>query len=322
MHTMARFVAGLGIENIVVDVSSFSCQFRAYNQILSLNLMFCVQRLLLELVDRPRGMAELTSGVVFDDEAFEEYLRTAGADMVVFLFWMYTSWARFYLGDLKSALFYANKCWRSKGLKGAFFYSVPYFFIGALTALESHKATHKLRYWRIFRKNHRELKKWAQRGNLNTSHVITLLDAELLAVRRTKNSGVVRSTYNKSIALASRGGFVHDAALANERAGRYFLKEELDLDWAKHYLLRAKDLYNDWGAVAKVKQMEVAYGNIAGRSFESSSLRSTIRSLSIKGRSQTPAIVLVEKALNLPLLSMDSDDRRDLQHNIAMNSAM
>jgi hypothetical protein len=61
---------------------------------------------------------------------------------------------------MDSALKIVEKCWRSKeGLKGAFVYSVPYFLASALIALEHWKRTalgrKRLRYWRIFRKNHR-----------------------------------------------------------------------------------------------------------------------------------------------------------------------
>ena len=66
--------------------------------------------------------------------------------------------------------------------------------------------------------------------------------------------------YDKCIALANRTGFVHDAALANERVGVFFLAMN-DRYWAQHYLQQSKRLFTDWGASAKVSLMMNKYGN-------------------------------------------------------------
>jgi hypothetical protein len=117
--------------------------------------------------------------------------------------------------------------------KGAFVYAATYSLFSALIALEHWKKSYgpkRFRYWRIFRKNHRELQSWVARGNPNTRHLVYLLDAAYLSTKKGKDDEVKRM-YDKSIAVARRGGFVHDAALANELAGVYYLNR-LDTDWA------------------------------------------------------------------------------------------
>jgi hypothetical protein len=118
-----------------------------------------------------------------------------------------------------------------EGLKGAFVYSVPYFLASALIAMEHWKRTalgrKRIRYWRIFRKNHNELRSWVAKGNPNTRHLVYLLDAALLSTRRSSTTPEVQHWYDKSIAAARRAGFVHDAALANELAGQYFLESTM-----------------------------------------------------------------------------------------------
>ena len=260
-HCLGMFVAGLGLGNIISDMFCFYDQLQTYNQAMQWHRLATIQRSLLELTNRSDEMSRLT-GTVLDDEEFEEYLKRVKADAPVSFFYMFTTICRFYLGDIESALKFGDKFWRSKGLRGFFICSVPYFLFGALTALDHWKKTGRVRfrYWRIFRKNHRELKTWAMKGNPNTSHFVTLLDAELLVVRKA-NASEVRDTYDRSIAMASRAGLVNDAALANERVGSYFL-DKMDSHWASHYLTRAKELFDDWGASAKVHQMEKRYGHL------------------------------------------------------------
>lgn len=61
-----------------------------------------------------------------------------------------------------------------------------------------------------------------------------------------------------AICSAYQDGFPHHAALASERAGLYFLRVEEE-KLASKYLSRALILYEEWGAVAKVRQLESGY---------------------------------------------------------------
>ena len=69
-----------------------------------------------------------------------------------------------------------------------------------------------------------------------------------------KNQGQIKEEFDKAISAATKAGFMHDAALANELAGEYFIRSE-DLFWAKHYFTSAHSLYLAWGAKAKVRQL-------------------------------------------------------------------
>ena len=297
-HCLGMFVAGLGLGNIISDLFRFCDQLKTCNQFLLWNRLATIQRSLLELTNRSDEMSRLT-GTVLDDEEFEEYLKRVKADAPVSFFYMFTTICRFYLGDIESAFKFGEKAWRSKSLRDASIFAVPCFLFSALTALDHWKRTGRMhfRYWRIFRKNHRELKTWARKGNPNTSHFVTLLDAELLVVRKA-NASEVRDTYDRSIAMASRAGLVNDAALANERVGSYFL-DIMDSHWASHYLTRALELFDAWGASAKVHQLEKTYGNLVHDDAPSQQ-----QDLAVEGRSRQPSIVLVEEELSSPILPM------------------
>mmetsp|Transcript_10194 Transcript_10194/g.14859 ORF Transcript_10194/g.14859 Transcript_10194/m.14859 type:complete len:175 (+) Transcript_10194:3301-3825(+) len=97
--------------------------------------------------------------------------------------------------------------------------------------------------------------------------------------------------------VAGRSGFVHDQALANERAGIFFL-ETNDEFWASFYLSRARDLYRDWGAQAKVDSMNGMYDSLLSSSEPK---RGTAGH---KGRSRFIDVSKIHKKLNFDNISL------------------
>lgn len=56
--------------------------------------------------------------------------------------------------------------------------------------------------------------------------------------------------FNNSISQAQKQGFIHEAALACEMAGR--LIRSSDVDKSMRYMTEACNLYDSWGATGKV----------------------------------------------------------------------
>jgi hypothetical protein len=140
-----------------------------------------------------------------------------------------------------------------------------------------------------------------------------LLDAELLVARKASMS-VIQTAYEKAISLANGGGFMQDAAIANERAGRYYVGRKLHQHWAGYYLNMAKDLFSEWGAIAKVVQMEQHYGQVAVSDTltESTSVLASLsprKNNSVDGRSRRKEIDLAAKSRDLPFVPMSDSTK-------------
>lgn len=67
--------------------------------------------------------------------------------------------------------------------------------------------------------------------------------------------------YDKAIATALRGGFQRDAAIAQELAGRLYRAQGRDA-FARAYLSEARDGFQQYGATAKVEQMQQRHGDL------------------------------------------------------------
>ncbi|APR79008.1 Signal transduction histidine kinase CheA [Minicystis rosea] len=104
-----------------------------------------------------------------------------------------------------------------------------------------------------------KLSRWAELCPENLSHRRALLRAELERVRG--DTLAAWHHYDEAIALAQRGGYLHDEALANELAGRCFCalgKTTI----ARAYLTEAHRAYGRWGATEAMRRLERAYPDL------------------------------------------------------------
>ena len=94
---------------------------------------------------------------------------------------------------------------------------------------------------------------WVEKGAINCHHMLLLLEAEALSCARV-SANETRRAYDEAISAAAKIGSLSMRALGNERIGVFF-RERGDLLRAKAYLTKARDLYCEWGAMAKVNDM-------------------------------------------------------------------
>ncbi|CAB9519522.1 Transcriptional regulator [Seminavis robusta] len=131
------------------------------------------------------------------------------------------------------------------------------FYRGVTLFAMAHK-TRKRKYGSLARKQWSLIKTWAKKGNPNVSHYDCLLNAEneVFAGRYGKGE----SLFQKGIAMASRAGFIMDAALGSERCADFLLSKMKDQEGASYRMQEAVRYYKEWGAQRKVEQMENNHG--------------------------------------------------------------
>ncbi len=142
---------------------------------------------------------------------------------------------------------------------GTGFISIPYFnFYESLTALAlySEKELEQENLLALVTDNQVKLKKWAHHAPMNYLHKFYLVEAERYRV--TGNYLEAIDSYEHAIAGAKENEYIHEEALANELAAKFYLK------WgkqkiAKAYLDDAYYGYIRWGAKAKIKHLQKCY---------------------------------------------------------------
>lgn len=110
--------------------------------------------------------------------------------------------------------------------------------------------------WQRLLQGRRRLRDWARQAPANFEHKYLLVEAELARVRRRWPRAV--RLYEAAVASARKYGFLHSGALACECAARFYLAGGL-ASAARGYLEEAREGYRQWGAVTKVRQLEVQH---------------------------------------------------------------
>jgi predicted ATPase len=130
-----------------------------------------------------------------------------------------------------------------------------YQFVIALTDINLYRTTGSKRLLRQAEKILKLLEKFVDEGDNNIKHLHLMLLAELECI---KCSAEVKERFDDAIAACQEVKYVHREAITNERAALFFL-EQGKVALATEYMVRAKGLYQQWGAGAKVSQVLEKY---------------------------------------------------------------
>lgn len=116
-----------------------------------------------------------------------------------------------------------------------------------LNGKEKHRSASRIK------KNIRAMKKWSETAPENFLHKQWLMEAEWKRVKGNFNDA--RTLYDRAIAESAKQEFTHETALAYELTGRFYLEQEAH-DLAEFYLKSAYNTYREWGATAKLRNLE------------------------------------------------------------------
>jgi hypothetical protein len=179
-----------------------------------------------------------------------------------FYYWTRKLQAHFFAGNLASAVDASLRAEALLWTSAAMFESAVYRFYGALAhaavwdhATPEQKPTH-LDY---VLDHHRQLQAWAEVNPETFEDHAALVGAEIARIEgRLLNA---QELYDKAIREAHKHGFVHNQAIANESAGRFYSERGCE-EIAATYLRAARACYLRWGADGKVRQLDELYPHL------------------------------------------------------------
>src|SRR6202000_540583 len=149
-----------------------------------------------------------------------------------------------------------------------------YHFYNALchaAAHESATAQDRQYHCAAVAKHLEKLDGWASHAPENFANRAALVGAELARIEGRELDA--QRLYERAIGSAHAADLIHNEAVANEIAARFYLAGGFERI-ANTYLREARDCYERWGAEAKVRQLEERYPQISAR--RSASITGTI----------------------------------------------
>jgi len=137
---------------------------------------------------------------------------------------------------------------------------VPIFhFYDSLTRLALYPRLSKPEQEAVLTKvsgNQDKMKQWAHHAPMNYRHKFYLVEAERSRV--LGKDGDAREFYDQAITLAHENEYLNEEALAYELAGQFYVQKG-QTKFAKLCLYEAHYRYQQWGALAKVEDLENQY---------------------------------------------------------------
>ena len=201
--------------------------------------------------------------VDFDESRFER--RLAGQPVLALpecWYWIRKLQARFFAEDYAAAIeasLHAKKLlWTSP----SFFEIAEYQFYGALSRAafcESLTAGERRPHVEALVAHHRQLEIWAANCPENFENRAALVGAEIARLEG-RDVDAMR-LYEQAIRSARSSGFVHNEAIAYERAAAFYRARGFD-QIAEFYLRNARYGYLRWGAEGKVRQLDTMHPHL------------------------------------------------------------
>jgi PAS domain S-box-containing protein len=207
----------------------------------------------------------------FDELWFEGHFANRPAPAVSECgYWVRKMQARFLAGDYASAIYASSKAQRVLWTSTAVFEAAEYEFYSALCQAASYNsaasdpdgptssrpAPERPQHFAALAAHHRQLEVWAENCPENFENRAALVGAEIARIEG-RDLDAMR-LYEQAIRSAHANGFVHNEALANELAARFYAARGFE-KIAYAYLQDARYCYLRWGATAKVRQLDESY---------------------------------------------------------------
>jgi len=142
--------------------------------------------------------------------------------------------------------------------------------------------------------NQKQMRVWLKLGPMNYQHKYDLIEAE--KARVLGKNGVAWELYDRSIKGAKKNGFIHEEALANELAAQFYFSLDKP-EFAAIYISNSRDCYRNWGAIAKVEDLEKRYSKYLSKQTSPTATEEEATSLSFTFSSTRTETLLDARAL-------------------------
>ena len=209
-------------------------------------------------------------GTAYDEMRSVEFFQSNRNLVVLFIHYLKKLHLSYLFGNLQAALNCLEEAEKYCDAVGSGLPLTEFVFLASLTSValagsmtdrEALRMQNRDRTWHLNRAETGllRLKLWSTHAPMNFQHKVDLVEAEKCRVLGQKLEAI--ELYDRAILGAQENKYIHEEALANERAALFYL------DWGKEtiaraYLQKAYYGYARWGATAKVIDLEERYSHL------------------------------------------------------------
>ncbi|MGZ5141508.1 MAG: histidine kinase, partial [Burkholderiales bacterium] len=177
-------------------------------------------------------------------------------------YWVRKLQARFLAGDHSSAVDAAMNAQPLLWNTPSNFETVEFHLYGALAHAAAHDVAsgdQRRQHFEALVGHHKQLEVWAEHNPVTFENRAAIVGAEIARIEGRVLEA--QDLYEKAVRSAHTHGFVHNEAIANERAGCFYAARGFE-KIATTYLREARFCYLRWGADGKVQQLDQCYPHL------------------------------------------------------------
>jgi len=256
------FFMGELLDEIETKQKYYAALMEKYKQDYSYYPIAIWRQLTLNLQGRAEDVLFLT-GESFSEEQIEK-LRGLDNRMLLFFLYLAKLILLYTMGDYGAAVQTADLAAGYEDAAPATMLVSGYRFYDSLARLGLYAEALPSQREQILERvtiNQNKMRTWANSAPENYQHKYDLVEAEKVGC--LGQNWEASELYDRAIAAAGKNGYVHEKALANELAAKFYLesgKEKI----ARCYIIDAYYGYAYWGALAKVEDLEKRYAKLLG----------------------------------------------------------
>jgi len=236
------FLSGKPLEDLAEDLNDMITEFPAANTRSTQSIHQAIQNLLEERNENPALLTgqHFHHSYCFDgnEKEWNKSRVTVISCIVAYIF-----------HDYKLALKLVDNCRPMQNYITGTYFNPTFLFYDSLIRLASIRGNESNLQdeIRLVESNLSQLKKLSKNAPENYQNKCCLIQAEIAALSKNSQAMV---NYEKSIELSKKHCFLHEEAIAAERAALHLLKSDLTAQ-AHQLLVRACECYERWGAASK-----------------------------------------------------------------------
>ena len=258
IYCIHSYLIGRRLPRIEAETAAYSRSYRQLKQETNFNYNEVYRQGMLNFMGRSSDPLRLTGAAYNEAEMMAQNTEREDKTGIFFI-----HFNKLILGchfrDYANAVVHAEQ---ARGLLDAVLakFEIPnHHFYEALVCLAccpQAPAARRRAYLRRAGANIKKMRKWAKSAPENYRHKADLMEAERYRVVGKFNQA--RLAYDRAIAGAAANDYLHETALAYELAGRAYLEYKFD-KLAEFFLKSAYSCYREWGADAKLTDLELHY---------------------------------------------------------------
>jgi predicted ATPase/signal transduction histidine kinase len=274
-YCFISYLTGRELAEVSREISNYTIILKKINQKTSLNYVNIWHQVILNLQNVNQDVCNLIGEVYDEEELLPIYEKTNDIGALC-MFYFNKSLLNYIFGNSSLAVKYSSKSGEYLSSMLGTFIVPSFYFYDSLIQLSLYSNATLLEQNQFLEKvnaNQEKMQHWANHAPMNYLHKYYLVEAEKCRILDEKITAM--DYYDKTISLAKENEYIHEEALANELAAKFYLGWDKQTI-AQTYLINAYYCYARWGALAKVEHLEKHYPNLlsATKQREISSLNS------------------------------------------------